>query len=777
MKKAWDDTIAELRQVSEDMNRATEGWTRLLSGEDLEAYRALVERRRTLTAQMQDLRKAAGKDTEPVTQRLREKIDHLMNLADELHVKLEADLEIRNRQARMGEKADPAYVPHLWMPEAIARDPSGLAEVIARDWVERQKFGWEQVRPDVVQLRADALVANMAGGGPGDALRAVLVRWNTIRGMTPDEAASKADAIVQPILPSLRESGWKRARREVQAIRGRDGDREWTQEQRNIVAAALREAGVPATVRNKGETFGTGIVDAIFDMDSTARTQMDFGSAKGHAESRTITAATADLAPWLHLNADELALQYHRTMAPLLETARRFGDANLTRFTEALRHDLTSEGVPLRVQDRIVGALTDLRDVVADRYGMPSDPTLWTPRILRLQTQFAVLTQMGKAVFAAVADLGRTGWAVGFREAFGTVLDAVAKDRRGLRMAMAEADEMGAAAELVLMSRANEFSGIHPGDFGRTKVERFFNRATNTMNLVNLLAPWTDMMKRFSGALLQSQIVKDSIAMAEGTITTERLKLLRERVSDEMALRIAAAWDAQGRPSQGRLALASTPGWQDQEAAQALRAAIARITETAVPTPGAADRPLFMREPWGRMAFLYRGFALGATQRILGAALQERDKRALSGIAAMVALAWLVEGSRQSPHERHPIMSFERLYSAVERSGVLGILTDVNTMVEVYSGNQLGARPLLGLDPEPWNKNPNWVRLAGTATLGGAPAVEPWMQAIWAFTSDEAKGSQQAAAVRRLILFNNLLYWDGLVSSVQRDVGSTLEGK
>jgi hypothetical protein len=777
MKKAWDDTIAELRQVSEDMNRATEGWTRLLSGQDLEAYRALVERRRTLAAQLQDLRKAAGQDTEPVTQRLREKIDHLLNLADELHVKLDADRELQERMARMGEKADQAYVPHVWMPEAIARDPSGLAEIIAKDWVQRQKFGWEQVRPDVVQLRADALVANMAGGGPGDALRAVLVRWNTIRGMTPDEAASKADAIVRPLLPSLRESGWNRLKREVQSLRGKDGDREWTLEQRMIVSKALEDAEVPLTIKNNGETFGTGIVDAIFDVDSTARTQMDFGSGKGHAESRTITAATADLAPWLHLNADELALQYHRTMAPLLETARRFGDANLTRFIEALRHDLTSEGVPLQVQDRIVGALTDLRDVVADRYGMPSDPTLWTPRILRMQMQFAVLTQMGKAVLSAVTDLGRTGWAIGFREMFGTVLDAVAKERKGLKMAMAEADEMGAAAEMVLMSRAHEIAGIHPGDFGRTKVERFFDRASNTLNLVNLLAPWTDLIKRFTGAVLQSQIVKDSVAMAEGTITPERLKILRERVSDEMALRIAAAWDAQGRPSHGRLALASTPGWQDQEAAQALRGAIARVTETAVPTPGAADRPLFMREPWGRMVFLYRGFALGATQRVLGAALQERDKRALSGITAMIALAWLVEGGRQSPHERHPIMSFERLYSAVERSGVMGILTDVNTMVEVYSGNQLGARPLLGLDPEPWNKNPNWVRLAGTATLGGAPALEPWMQAIWAFTSDEATGSQQAAAVRRLILFNNLLYWDGLVSSIQRDVGSTLEGK
>ena len=46
---------------------------------------------------------------------------------------------------------------------------------------------------------------------------------------------------------------------------------------------------------------------------------------------------------------------------------------------------------------------------------------------------------------------------------------------------------------------------------------------------------------------------------------------------------------------------------------------------------------------------------------------------------------------------------------------------------------------------------------------------------IWSFASDNAEGDDKARAVRRLIPFNNLVWWDGLVDQMQRSAGKALE--
>lgn len=686
--------------------------------------------------------------------------------------KIGALADLRIRLADLPEfhgPRDPGYIPHVWRRDVVKERQHELGEIIAKDWLSRATPGQAKY-PHHIAARAHALAAHIAGEGPVGALRAVLRVLYEHRGLPPGRAAELAATEVAEFAEAMRESALSRAVRELKALRGADEPLMVTEEQAKIAEAIL--------VRAEVDPVNSGILSAVLDTygDANAFAGAVAGRA-GFLNERRVTAPIEQIAPFLHLSARDLATHYHRVMAPLVETARRFGSPSMDRTLESLNLRMIQANVPKDTRENILGAIRDLRDVVHDRYGLPQDPTLWTPRALRVLSQWAVMTQMGKAALAAVADIGRAGWSVGFREMFGALLEKVADDGRGLKLAMAEVDEMGAAAELALLGRGHEMSGVHPGDFGRTAIERFGDRGTATMMLLNGLAPWTDLMKRFTGALLMSQIVRDSVAFVSGTISRERLKVLRERVSDEMAERIAAAWEGAGRPKHGRLYLAAASEWMDQEAANALREAVIRGINIAVPTPGAADRPLFMREPWGRAAFLYRGFALGATQRILAAGLQERDMRALSGIVAMFALSWLVEGLRISPYEKHPLTSKDRLFGALERSGVLGILTDVNTMIEVYSKNTLGLRPLLGIDPEPWNKDPTWVRLAGTATLGGAPAVEPWLQAIWAFTSSEAKGSDKAKALRRLVVFNNLIWWDGLISSMTREAGTALEGE
>src|SRR5690606_25719668 len=139
--------------------------------------------------------------------------------------------------------------------------------------------------------------------------------------------------------------------------------------------------------------------------------------------------------------------------------------------------------------------------------------------------------------------------------------------------------------------------------------------------------------------------------------------------------------------------------WADAELRDRFRAALRTAVDAAVMRPGAADRPSFLSRPLGQLLFLYKGFAVAATQRMLMAGLQQRDARVLAGVLSSVAIARLIAGPARGAHDRPPIASWERLFTAVERSGATGVLGDINTAIEMLSGNAAGLRPLLGMDP------------------------------------------------------------------------------
>ena len=178
-----------------------------------------------------------------------------------------------------------------------------------------------------------------------------------------------------------------------------------------------------------------------------------------------------------------------------------------------------------------------------------------------------------------------------------------------------------------------------------------------------------------------------------------------------------------------------------------------------VPTPGAVDKPkALLKSEWWKVIGQYRGFSIAATHRIMGAGLQTRSASKYSGMASMIGIAMMVDALKRPDYIQMPIE--EQVLRAVELSGVTGIILDLNDTLERASG--IGLRPTLGMDIR--ERNPNWANRMGT--MGAVP--NQWLTLMYGLTSDEASTNDLARAVRYMIPYNNLLWWNEAFNRAQR---------
>lgn len=499
--------------------------------------------------------------------------------------------------------------------------------------------------------------------------------------------------------------------------------------------------------------------------------------------------------PFIETDLEIVMRMYHRRMAPGIEMAKRYdGDPLMIERVQALAEEMDDQiaaatgkrkqrlieekekliGTPNELNEYSGGTVQVLRDKVLGVYGVPEDPSRIDVRAIQAAKSWMVLALMGKAAIAALADIGRTVTAVGIRRAVGGAFDALGMDKVAFQLGGAEVNKAGEAAELALHGRFSAMFDVDAYVAGSSAFERFLHDNVNRMFLMNLLAPYTDMMKRWSGAMIQGMMIEHAVKWHDtGRLDrSAKLDLLGVGIDKAWADRIALAWKAlpEGERKGSSLTLANTDAWADKEAVQQFRRALADAVNNAVITPGPSERLNFMSTPMGSMLTQFKSFALSATHRTLAAGLQRKDQKALHGMIAMVGMGYVVDQLKSPDFDQRDMLSLDRFIQAVDYSGATGILFDINNMLEVSSGYEFGLRPLLGV--ESFWKDPTVAQQLGQP---GGPTVSLLGDLVWSMASPDAEGSDFARSVRRLIPFNNLFWWSGLVDQVQRKVGTSLE--
>ena len=485
--------------------------------------------------------------------------------------------------------------------------------------------------------------------------------------------------------------------------------------------------------------------------------------------SRKLDIPASVIKKFLDTDIDSVMKSYIQSMGAAIEMARLdfrlSGEASPSlsgtiAHLEQLVKDrfLAGEGPELLLEwGKQKKAIEDLVGKVLGIYGIPEDPTAISHRILATAKNYSTMMVMGKTFQSAFGDAGTSMISLGVRGFIGGMFDRFAGLAPEFRLALKDVERAGEATDIARSLSLQRYQLQQEGAYtGKTMVERFASEGANKMHLLNLLGIWTDFIKGFSGAMLQSKLIEDSLSLVKGEFAGSRtgakkIEFLASYGIDKNQARvIIEQWEAAGAQKGRRLYLANTEKWADQIAAENFRSSLGDAIRNAVVTPGPGDRPNFMSSPVWSVVLQYRGFSIAATQRIAMMGLQSRDKQTLSGMMALIGIGYMIDMLKSTDYDKRGLFSGERLIRAVEYSGITGVIGDINNMIEVASGNSYGVRPILGLDP--LVKDPNWAERTGQIT---GPASSPWLGALWAMTSAEASTHDQGRAAIRMIPFNN----------------------
>lgn len=552
----------------------------------------------------------------------------------------------------------------------------------------------------------------------------------------------------------------------------------------------IRLPSKPSELQERAERIADGFIKDDFyndhigiiqkgDMDGTGRRRVGGPSAR---LSRKLVIDENKFRKFLEPDIDVVAQHYTMRMGPAIEMAREFGDFKLDNIITTLHkefNDLRAATPEQRAdidkeREAVVQAIEDLRDKVLGTYGIPENPDSLTNRTLRALKGWNTLGYMGKAWMAATADSGRIAMSEGFTRTFGgafrSALDQIEKGRNSeWRLGADEVEKLGEASDVFTSARMNSIIDNGPVMSATGRIERWIQKAQGPFFIANGLSVWTDNVKRIAGALIQDRIISDSILWTQNKLPAERIeRLAAAGINEKMAQRIVRQWEEAGSNAGDHIKLASTDLWTDIEVVRAFRGAMAQDINTAVITPHAADKFNFMSKPVGSVLMQYRGFGVSATQRIMLSALQQRDKQALIGITSMIALAGMMDYARRPDYVELDLG--EQVFRAVEKSGVTGVFSDINSALEIASGNQYGLRSVFGFQPV--IKDPTWAERTG-APLGAVGTQ--WLNFAYALTDGAANGEEQAAAIRYMLPFQNLWFWSDLWTRAQRTAGEVVE--
>lgn len=513
----------------------------------------------------------------------------------------------------------------------------------------------------------------------------------------------------------------------------------------------------------------------------------------------------------LNLNDDELIAKgfiegdvfglmrgYYRSIMPDIVLTEKFGDPGglgLNFAAGGFRPGLLQ--VYKNYQDKIfraktktdkdairremVEAMDDLESNVGllrGTYGLSADPSSAVSSGIRVAKNITAMTYLS-GILAAVPDVARVVMADGIKRNFGRLYEAFFKDIgwRMIKLSRADAQLTGEATDMFLGTRAALFADT--GDiFGlMNTLERKSGQITNFyFSYINAMNIWNTGVKNIASLVNGSKILDyvEAIAKGKQISTKAKAQLKNLFIDEEMAKKIYAQYTEFGLgkgagESAGytQLRVARADNWTDKKARDIYLSALQKDINITIVTPGKGDVPLWMNTEIGGVLAQFKKFGMAATQRVLMRGMQERDGNFMIGVVALISMGGMVDAMRNRQFGRdYSKKKFgDKLASAIDRSAVLGIFSDVNRMVETLSNNRIGLAPAFGAG------RPYSPTLKQKVGLFGPTAS--YVANLTDIMMDWGKGKHDyttARAIRKTLPFQNIWYLDSIFDKFEKGI-------
>ena len=535
---------------------------------------------------------------------------------------------------------------------------------------------------------------------------------------------------------------------------------------------------------------------------------------------------------FIYTDANELSKHYRQQTGTAIEITKEFGDKNGNMFKLEVMEEIADSGkFSITEANSFYNNFTEQVNAMYGLYNYMSPDSL-SKRTIEVMRNLTSLSTMGNVAVTSLTELARPIAIHGFMKVIADyplsynavskeMRQAILKDQSWLYTHMEILYE-GAGAERIFGNDLGSTTSKSMRIFGKKvpNLRRGLQSAQKPFYYMNGLTQLTAQMKEFQKGISAHRFIEDMLKMADGTLDKADIdRLISYGISKKVARSVKKLYDdgiieTVSKEGYSPLFLANTGEWANTksgaEALRVFRQALKADVDRSIVTPNLADKNNMMygkmvidsenfrkfmeaddeiaktmkglfRAIGGDITQLKRGVAINlphlvlitqfyawgiaANRKILASGLAKREKEYLSYAITAPLIAYQANNIKYNNEKKS---TEEKIALAVENSGILGLFTDTNRIVENLSGGNFGLRPYFDMKP-PYQDEYDVYDSYGQ--IGGA-AVSKGIDVFRAFADDDEM--QQKYAIRRNIPFQNLFLHKILFEGISGYLGSNI---
>lgn len=402
----------------------------------------------------------------------------------------------------------------------------------------------------------------------------------------------------------------------------------------------------------------------------------------------------------------------------------------------------------------------DLIEMLRNRHISPDLTHVPSTRFMRGFRRLNVLTMGGGFMLSSLPDMGRLAMIDGLMPLFH---DAKLLKRGDLKLLREELSDLLISNEQVLNQRASLMTEVSH-HLNPTKMEKLLELGADQMFMLNLMSPWNDYMKLTAAHMLHRKIARVARQVSEGADTPE--DFFRLGLDGPLLKRIHQQMKKYQYDSVEGIPVSKMSNWDDIGAKTAYEDVLKKEVDNIIVTPGVGDRPILMSQEVFKTFLQYKSFAMAATNRVLLAGAQNLshgDKLVLQQLGAMVALGMMVEVLKSYQYGyRLPDSIPGWVAAGVDRAGMFGIYTEVDSVLQAATGGTVSARRLIGAGPaHPYVRQ----RLPGILLGPTFSRIPQFADLMNAMASGDLR-PRDVQHIRNLVALQNIFWLDPLFDAI-----------
>jgi len=398
------------------------------------------------------------------------------------------------------------------------------------------------------------------------------------------------------------------------------------------------------------------------------------------------------------------------------------------------------------------------------------------------------MARLGAAPVSALTDVTRVmmvhGVTATVRDGWAPLVTNLAAVK-GTRQ---ELMSMGTALDMWRSTTAMQGADVFD-QFGRgNKVERATKWLADRFGTVTGMNWWNSQGKKIAGTVTMSNIMQAVLDEVAGKATAEQIRKLRaSSISEASARQIARQFAKHGGTVDG-LHVPNRLAWDPEArvASESYAAAVVRDVDRIIVTPG-QEKPFWMSSWQGSFFGQFKSFNFASMEKTILAGLQQRDAGVFTGAMMMMAVGAGVEAIRNVlAMKEQPKTPTQWAVQAFERSGLAGILFEVNHFAEAATMGAIGVTRLTGR-PVSRFASRNAVDAVIGPTAGLVADLFQASAGVFGSTLGhhhkvdgfkvERLTEEDIRAFRRSLIYQNVWYWGWLVQMADKGVAKAVGAK